>query len=197
MISPFQHIISNEESDWQDFLEKCLLIDIFSPVLKSFSDPGDIKVVVRYIAYAYSVHSDKIILGMDWQKNKQSIFEFIMAKPKANFYESLVLLKNPSVVESIHRWLDFQDNDTFRQLQVLKDLRMEMQISCLTDIKNAQLEINYDQKYRNAGYSLDLKQKIKDLESELVQNDIKMKDAVKEVKMAKNGFNIGPENFSK
>lgn len=197
MISPYSEIINYEEDNWQEFLERVCLIDIFMPVIKSYQDLNTLKCVIRYIVYAYSQSSDKIVLGMEWQKNKQLIFEFVLAKPEKSIYEDLVLLKNTAVVEAIHKWLDFNDRDVFTQMQVLKDLRLEMQLSCVTDIKNASGEINYDQKYRNAEYAVKLKDKIKELEQEVIQNNVKMKDAVREVKTTKSKSTIGPESFSK
>lgn len=197
MVSPFHSLTSYEEDNWEDFLNKILLIDIFLPVIEEYHDKNVLKAVIRFIAYAYSPDSDKIILGRDWKKNKQEIFEFVMIKPEKSSYEDLVLLKNKAVVESIHRWVAYQDNDTFTQLQVLKDLRVEMQISALSRILKASGETDYDQKFRNAKYADDLKEMIKDLESELIQNNQKLKDAVKEVKVAKSKFTVGPETFSK
>jgi hypothetical protein len=197
MISPFHSIISYEGDNWGDFLDRILLVHIFSPVIKEYQNKDTLNGAIRFIAYAYSVDSDKIILGRDWKKNKQEIFEFVLIKPEKKSYEDLVLLENKAVVETIHRWVDHQNNDTFTHLQVLKDLRVEMQISALSKILKSSGEVDYDQKFRNAKYADDLKQMIKDLESELIQNNQKLKDAVKEVKVAKSKFTVGPETFSK
>jgi len=109
----------------------------------------------------------------------------------------LVHLKNKAVVDAIQAWMDFCDSDLFTTLQILKDLRVEMQISCLTDIKKASLEIDYDQKFKNAQYSVDLKKMIKDLESELIQTSVKLKDSVKEFREAKQKKSFGLETFLK
>lgn len=193
MISPFQSIVSHEGDDWQDFLERCMLIDIFMPVIKAYKDIDDAKCAIKYIAYAYSIQSDKVKLGMDWQKNKQDIFEFVLARPVKDLYEDLVLLRNENVVESIHRWITFQDNEVFEQVCVLRDLKAEMQRSCHAPIT----VVDYDQKFKNAGYAIDLKLKIKDLESELIQNNMSLKDGIKEVRVAKSKTTIGPESFAK
>lgn len=182
MISPFHTLVNYQEDDWQDYLEKCLLIDIFTPVIKEYKDVQVLKCVIRYIAYAYSVQSDKIVLGMEWHKNKKQIFEFVSAKPEKTIYEDLVLLKNEAVLKSVNNWLEHQDEDTFKQLSVLRDLRVEMQISALTNIRKSSGEIDFDQKFKNAEYAIKLKLMIKDLESELVQNYSELKDAVKEVR---------------
>jgi hypothetical protein len=197
MISPFHSIISYEENDWEEYLDRILLIHVFSPVIKEYKDKDTLKGVIRFIAYAYSVDSDKIILSRDWKKNKQEIFELVLIKPEKKSYEDLVLLKNQAVVETIHRWVTHQDNATFTHLQVLKDLRVEMQISALSKILKSSGEVDYDQKFRNAKYADDLKKMIKDLESELIQNNQKLKDAVKEVRVVKSSYTVSPATFSK
>lgn len=197
MTLPFHSIVSYEEDSWEQFLEQIMLIDIFMPVIKHYENKDTLKCVIRYIAYAYSLNSDKIILGMEWQKNKQQIFEFVLAKPEKTIYEDLVLLKSAAVLETIHRWLEFQENDTFKMVQTLKDLRIEMQLSSVSNIKKASLETDYDQKFKNAEYANKLKLMIKDLEAELVQNDHRLKDAVREVNIKKSKDTLHVERFAK
>jgi len=197
MIQPYSEIISYEEDNWQEFLEKICLIDIFLPVTKAYPDVQTLKCVIRYIVYSYSRHSDKVVLDMEWQKNKQRIFEFVMAKPEKGLYEDLVLLKNENVIDCVLRWLDHQDNDTWRMLCVLKDLRLEMQLSAVSKILKSSGEIDYSQKFLNAEYAIKLKQMIKDLESELIQNDAKLKEAVKEVNIKKTKDRLHVEGFAK
>jgi hypothetical protein len=195
MIQAFHEIVSYDGDDWQEFLDKCLVIDIFTPVIKEYQDIQKLKSVIRYILYTYSQQSDKIILGMEWQKNKQQIFEFVQVKPEKGLYEDLVLLKNDAVLLTVQRWLDHQDGDSFKQLQTLKDLRVEMQLSSISKIIKSSGEVDYTQKFLNAEYANKLKVMIKDLESELIQNDSKLKDAVKEFShengKRKNSRNVG------
>lgn len=197
MISPYQSLITYQQDEWEDYLSRCLLIDIFRPVIEEYPDKQVLKCVIRYITYAYTLQSDKIVIGKDWLENKKEIFEYVQVHPMLDLYDDLVLLKNRAVVETVHLWLKFQDNESFAQLKVLKDLRTEMQVSALTRILKSSGEVDYDQKYRNANYAGDLRAKIKELEAELVQNDKNMKEAVKEVRAAKSRYNVSPETFSK
>jgi hypothetical protein len=197
MISAYHSLITYNGSEWEDYLERITLYDIFKGLIKEYPDKGDFTAVVKYIVYAYSVESEMIVLGSDWQKNKQKIFELCLVRPKEEFYESLVLLKNTAVVEAIHNWLEWQDQDVFKQLQTLKDLRIEMQLTCVSRITKASGENDYDQKFKNAQYSLDLKKMIKDLESELIQNSAKLKDAIKEVRETKQNKSFGLETMLK
>lgn len=197
MISPYQALTTHDHDDWYDFLEKCLLLDIFMPVLEEYKDPQTLKLVIKYIVFAYSAQSEHIVLGKEWLENKEQIFELLMFKPIREFKDDVVMLQNPAVIRTINNWLEFQDKPTFKQMQVLKDLKIEMQTSCLSNIKKASMEIDYDQKFRNAEYASKLQEKIRELEAELIQNNVKMKEAVREVKAAKVSFNVGPETFSK
>ena len=197
MVDPYSEIINHEEDNWQEFFERICLIDIFKPVIEAYGNTDTLKCVIRYIVYAYSVNSDKIILSMEWHKNKQQIFEFVLAKPEKGIYEELVLLKSEAVLQAVCNWVDFQDSDSFKQLSVLRDLRVEMQISALSKIVKSSGEVDYDQKFKNAEYANKLKIMIRDLEAEQIQNNQKLKDAVKEVKAVKSKFTVGPETFSK
>jgi ribosomal protein S20 len=198
MISAYNSLITYSANEWEDYLHRIALYDIFKDLLKEYPDKEDFSCVVRYIVMAYSIDSDAVILNIDWQKNKQLIFEKTAKQSKTNLYEVLVLLRNKVIVETIQRWLDFQDSDTFKQLQILKDLRCEMQLSSVSDIKKASLEIDYDQKFKNAKYSMDLKTMIKDLEAELIQNNVKLKEAYEDIKKAsKNKGTVGVEHYAK
>lgn len=133
---------------------------------------------------------------MDWQKNKQAIYEDTCL-PMRDLYEALVLLKNDAVVETVHRWMNMQDSEIHAEMCMIKDLKMELQISSNTPIKKSSGEIDYDQKYKNSSYVTELRKKIRDLESEFIQNNIKLKDAVKEFKSTrKSKSTIGVEKFA-
>jgi hypothetical protein len=198
MTHAYQAIISYKGDSWEGFLEEIGVDDVFSPLLKEYTEPHVFKSAITYILMAYSPDSPAIIMGAEWHKNKQSILEQAQVEPIVGMYEALVLLKNEAVLKTINNWLEFQQQDTFKQLQILKDLRVEMQMASLSDIKKATLEIDYDAKFKCAGYAGELKKMIQDLESELFQSDPKMKDGVKEVRKASSSqVFAGPEKFAK
>lgn len=197
MINAYSSLMEYKYGDWEQYLKKIAMYDIFKDVIHEYKDKDTVTCVIRYILWAYSVESDMVVLNTDWHKNKQAIFEKAMVLPRKNLYEDLILLKNENVLNTINKWLTYQDNDTFTTVQTLKDLRNEMQISCLTDIKKASGEIDYSQKFLNAKYAVDLKQMIKDLESELIQNNQSLKEAVTEIKKAKrNTSTVGVEHYA-
>lgn len=205
MISAYQSILEYKGDDIQDHIESIGLEEVFKPLFSPFPDtegfPDVLRnhqiTIIKYILRAYSIESDMIVLGSDWHKTKKKIFEAVWAKPEKGLYESLVLLKSETVVMLIGRWMGFCDDDSFTSIQMLKDLQVEMRITSVSNIRKASMEIDYDQKFKNAQYALDLKKMIKDLESELIQNSAKLKDAIMEYKEYKKSASFGMETFLK
>ncbi len=99
------------------------------------------------------------------------------------YLRNTVYLECPAVLSTSHKWLKYQNSNVFTQLCVLKDLRLEMQISANSPILKGE-NIDYDQKFKNAGYVKDLSKMIIDCESELIQQSEKLKEAYREVKQA-------------
>lgn len=195
MTEVYTALITYGQDDWEDYLERLTVFDVFKDLLDEYTDRDIFKSVVRYILAAYSIQSEWIITSTDWKTNKKKIFEGICVQPVVNLYEDLILLRNDTVRETVHKWMEWQDNDTFTQLQILKDLKAEMQLSCLSDIKTPSNEINYDQKFKNAKYVGELSAMIKALEAALMQNDEKFKEAIKEIK-PKGKQTLGVEHFA-
>lgn len=196
MISAYHSILEYEGDQWDDFLTKICLIDIFKDLIPLFKDKLALTQGIKYIVMCYSKESDCVILGTDWYSNKKRIFD--RCDLQKEYFQDLVELKNNIVLKTIQRWLDFQDSSVYSQLCMLKDLQQEMQESANRNIKNAQDEINYDQKFKNAKYVNELKIMIDDLEQELIQNNAKLKVAYKEVSSASNRIKntIGVETFA-
>lgn len=205
MISAYNSIITYDKGDWQSFLEQIGVDDVFNPLFKTFPESeqfpvvlrNNISIVIKYIVKTYSIESDMIVIGADWQKTKKKIFESVSGEPKRECYEALVLLKSDTVINLINRWLEYRDQDQFTQIQMLKDLQVEMRITSISPIKKASGELDYDQKFKNAQYSIDLKKMIKDSESELIQNSIQLKDAIKEFRETRQKSSFGLETFLK
>lgn len=197
MTSVYHSVVSYKGDDWEEYFDRIAMIEIFKPVIEFYkSDRVKLKCAIQFILHCYSVESDKVKLGIDWQKNKQEIFEDT-CMPMRDLYEDLVLLKNDSVVDTIHRWLIYQDSEVHAEMCMNKDLKMEFQISVNNPIKKSSGEIDYDQKRKNSIYVSELRKQIRDLESEFIQNNIKLKDAVKEVRMVgKMKSTIGVEKFA-
>lgn len=195
MINSYQEISTYEENEWQNFLDRLDLYEIFKPIFSLSSDPQTIGGIVRYIAWTYTKTSEKVIVNMSWEKNKSKNFDDTFL-PK-EWKERLTQIKDPEVVSVIEAWLSYQDEETFSQMVTLKDLRSQMQKSCVSDIKKGNgSEIDYDQKFKNAEYVLDLQKMIKELENELIQNHPKLKSVVSDF-AAKKKNTFGVENYAK
>jgi hypothetical protein len=200
MINPLQELSTYTGDDWSEYLDSISLFEIFKDLIVKYqANPSLLKGIIRYIVWAYSKDSDKIILGADWGENKKRIFEAAQLPPMEDVLRNVVFLADDIVLVTIKRWIEFQDDDTWKELMMLKDLRSEMQLSANSLLKSGNGDaVNYDQKFKNAKYSIDLALMIKDCESKLLQNDPKFKDAVREVKQrSKSNISISPESFAK
>jgi hypothetical protein len=200
MVNPLQALSTYSGDDWYEYLDSISLYEIFRDLIVKYqANPSLLKGIIRYIVWAYSKDSDKITLGTDWLENKKRIFESAQLPPMENILHDVVFLGDDVILITIKRWIDFQDDDTWKELMMLKDLRSEMQLSANSALKSGNGEaVNYDQKFKNAKYSIDLALMIKDCESKLLQNDPRFKDAVREVKQrSKSNISISPESFAK
>lgn len=201
MISAFRDLTTYDGDEWEEYLDNRCLLEIFQELIKKYKDsniPGLLKCIIRYIVWTYSKDSTKVVISDSWLKNKERIYEAADLPPIDDIRNEVMYCREEAVLVTIKRWLEFQDNDTFKEIAMLKDLRLEMQISANGVIRNAQGEMNYDQKFKNAKYSLELGDMLKEAESKLIQNDQKLKEGMSEIKRAtKSSFTVGPETFSK
>jgi hypothetical protein len=200
MINPYQSLIEYSGEDWKDYLDSISLFEIFKDLIYKYQgEPSHLKGIIKYIGWAYSKDSSKITLTTDWVENKKRIFEAAELPPMEDMLMNIVYLKDEIVLLTIKRWIDYQNDDTWRELMMLKDLRSELQLSANSPLKSGSGDsINYDQKFKNAKYSIDLAQMIKDCESKLLQNDPRFKEAAKEIRVkVKSNINLSPETFAK
>jgi len=183
MINVYQSIITHEHDDWEEYFNKICLIDIFGDIIAKYgNDRTTLKSFIKYIVWCYSKESDMVIIGSDWLKNKKRIFDAAEFKPIDVLLNASVHLQDPTVLKTVQRWMDFQNDAVYTQLCVLKDLMVEMQLSANGRVVKSSGEIDYDQKYKNACYVDSLRKMINDLESELIQNTPKLKEAYREVR---------------
>lgn len=182
MVNGFSEIINYEGEEWDDFLNKICLIDIFKElIIKYNGDRPLLKCFMKYIVYCYSKDSNMVLIETDWLKNKKKIFDAAGFKPEKEYLDATVYLQDETVLRTIKRWVDFQDDSIYTQSTVLKDLMVEMQVSANSPIKKSSGEIDFDQKFKNACYVKDLRSMIRDCETELISNSPKLKEAYKEV----------------
>lgn len=196
MINAYLTLTAYEGTEWKDYLESIGLLDVFGELFGQFVSPDSQRKIMRYILWAYSRESDKLIQGADWETNKKSIYK--MSGLPGDLWESIGLLSNYIVLRTIHRWLEFQGESVFKQLQTLKDLKMEMQLSCVGAIMKNTGETDYEQKRRNAITARELDDMIEALEPRCIENTPHLKDAIREARFLQRGrVHAGVEHFTK
>lgn len=193
MILPISSLTTYNGDEWEDYLEKICLIDIFRKIIDEFrSDKTLVTSIIKYIVWTYSLDSDKVIQGMEWQSNKRKIYEdadmpvgdkALISSDQSilTYYEAFVLLKYPTVLQTVKKWLDFQDDENWSNWCMYNDLLVEMRIAANSPIKKNTGEIDYDAKMKCAQYINDLLKLKSDSESTLLQNNEKLKEAYAEV----------------
>lgn len=197
MTNAYSSIKNYHGEDWAAFLEEICVYDVFKGLFEEYPEVEVFKSVIKYIVNAYSIDSDMIMIGLDWDKNKKKIFENTQVQQSTELYNALVHLHNDKVREAINLWLEFADNNVFTELQMLKDLKVELQHAAISRIIKSNGEVDYDQKFKNTGYVRELRIKIHELELELIQNNSKLKDGVVELKrILKQKNHFGIENVA-
>lgn len=196
MINAYQELIGYNGDDFEEFCRRICLIEIFKDLIEKYQDPEKVKTIVKYIVWAYSRQSDKVIEGRSWKVNKQEIFK-AAGVPEELADEVMDFDGDDVIRDTINKWLDFQDDEALTELYMLKDLRREMQKSANSIIRKSSGEVDYDQKMKNAEYSKTLRGMITAVQAELIQNDTKLKEAARETKTSRQRRNtIGLENFA-
>ena len=193
MINSYFETVTYTGDDYAEYLEKLNIISIFEPIFKEYEDPELTKKIVKYVAYTHSIESDKLSVSGDRRKEVSKVFKELDIAD--NYYEDLVLLKNPAVIKSVQRWMNYKDNRQIEYLFTLQNAYVQQQAAALKDIKKSTGECDFDQKMRCIEHMTELKQMIKDAESELQQNHEKLKEAYKEVNKASMKKTASVEDF--
>lgn len=196
MVNLFNEIISFDGVNFQDHIEIIGLTYIFEPIFKAYDDNFLHVKIAKFIVYGYSAESNKISVGGDRRKELSNIFKSLDIKEE--LYDWVVLLKNKDVLKSVQLWMAKQDGRQIEYLFTLQTSYIQQQTASLADLKKSDLiNTDYDQKHKCIGYMVELKKMIKDAESELQQNDPKLREAYEEVKMAaKKVETHGPEKHA-
>jgi hypothetical protein len=193
MVNSFFETVTYAGDDYAEYLEKLNIISIFEPIFKAYEDPELCKKIVKYVAYTHSLESDKLSVGGDRRKEVTKVFKDLSIPDE--YYEDLVLLRNSAVIKSAQRWMQYRDNRQIEYLFTLQNAYAQQQAASLKDIKKSTGEVDYDQKQRCIEHMTELKQMIKDAESELQQNHEKLKEAYKEVTRAAKKKTTSVEDF--
>lgn len=180
MIIPTNDLINYEGYDWQDYLNKMCLYEIFKDLSEEYGSDSEVLTgLIRYIIWAYSLDSSKIVLRQEWVANKKRIFK--AAELPITMEQDVVFLKNPTILYTVKRWLNSQDGENYSNYCMLNDLISEFRIAANSPIKKSTGEIDYEAKRKCAESVLDLLVKKGEVEQKFIQNNEKLKEAYKEV----------------
>jgi hypothetical protein len=194
MINLYSEIVDYDGVNFQNHLERIGAMIVFEPIIKEYEDNLLQVKVAKYIAFTHSIESPKLSVGGDRRKEVAAVFKELSIEDE--YYQDLILLKNKNVLKSVQLWMEKKDNRQFEYLLTLQNAYVQQQTASLDMLRKGDtLNIDYDQKFKCIEYMTDLKKMIKDAESELQQNDPKLKEAQKEVRKATK-FVLGPENFA-
>lgn len=191
MINPYFSIVTTDELNFEEFLRKLNLIEIFRPVLVEFPDMDLFKGIVKFIAWGFSLDSDMLATtGNTWSKVCDLIYEKARlpydSENEDGIYNSVANLKSDGVRESIERYLSFQDDENWTQYIHYRDLRKQMLAASLDGIKKASGEIDYTAKMDCAKYSKELLLMMDEAKETFIQNNSKLKGSVEAVNKASN-----------
>lgn len=198
MINLYQEITQFDGVNFHDHLKRIGAFDIFEPILNSseFNDNTEQIKVCQYVVYTHSMESPKIYVGGDRRKMLSSVFKSLSLDDK--LYQPLVCLESVEVVGAVKKWLDRQDDKQLSFLFTLQNAFVQQQTASLSVLRKSTGEVDYDQKMRCINHMIELKKMIKEAESELQQNDPKLKQAYEEVRSASKKTNtLGIENFAR
>lgn len=180
MIIPTNDLINYEGENWQEYLDKMCLYEIFKDLVEEYGSDKDILTgIIRYIVWCYSIDSNKIVIRQEWLSNKKRIFK--AASLPAVMEQDVIYLKNPVILYCVKKWLTGQNEENFAVWSMLNDLIVEMRIAANMPIKKATSEIDYKTKMDCAGYVIELQVKKAEVEQKFIQNNEKLKEAYKEV----------------
>lgn len=198
MVQTFSEVINFDGVNFQDHLKRLNIFHLFDKIFTSLLfDDNKVQIkVIQYIVYSHSTESQKLSLGGDRRKECAKIFKELELDDK--YYEAVVMLASRDVLDCVQSWMKHQDNRQIEYLFTLENAYMQQQKASLEMLKKTDgLTVDYNQKMDCILHMTDLKKMIKEAESELQQNDIRLKEAHKEVKKASTKFFIGPESFAK
>jgi ribosomal protein S20 len=197
MISLFQEISTYDGVNFQDHCERIGALYIFEPIFSStIYEDNELHVkIAKYVALTHSIESPKLTMSGDRRKEIHVVFKELGIDDE--HYNGIVLLKDRDVVKCVQLWMAKQDNRQAEYLFTLQNAYVQQQTASLDNLKKSDgLNTDYDQKMRCIEHMTELKKMIKDAESELQQNDPKMKEAHQEVRKAVQKNVLGIEKFA-
>lgn len=209
MIIPTNDLINYDGGEWEEYLKKLCLFDTFKDLCEEYSNEPEILTgLIKFVVWAYSIDSSKLVLRKDWVKTKKDIFK--AAELPVFMEDEVVYLKikidtetlkpNVTLLHTIKKWLRLQESENFSNWAMLNDLIAEMRIAANSPIRKSTGEIDYEQKRKCAESVLDLLVKKDEVEQKFIQNNERLKEAFKDISQVnnrQNGNTMGWETMLK
>lgn len=126
MVNQYSEVLAYDGGDdfFDEFLQKMHLLDIFKGLLNEFPDKEDFRGVVHFVLWGYSMESDMLTTGgLDWSKLSEKIFKRTGLDKK--YYDQVANLESDEVRNSVHRWLQLQNDPAWTQYITYRDLRYQ------------------------------------------------------------------------
>lgn len=189
MISLYSSIsvFESSEEDFEFFLKKLYVFELFKPILSEFEDKDTFLKIVKFIVYGFSPDSTKLLTsGNTWSIISKNIYQECELPNDEENFDLIGNLKSDSVRESVERFLDFSNNENWTQYSHYKTLRKQFLELSLSDMKKATGEIDIEAKMKAVVYSKDLLKMMEDARDGFIQNHPKLRGSVEAFNKATN-----------
>lgn len=182
MINPYSSLVNSDEYDYEEYLHRLNLFEVFKDIVNEYKNRHDAKDVIRgvikFVLWSYSIESEMLLMnGESFEKTRERIFK--KTELPQDLFEDVALLKSYSVRNSIERWLRFQSHEEFTNYTHFRDLRLTMLSSSIGSIVKSTGEQDFEQRMKNAIHAKELLEMMKEALAKYVQNSPKLKNSIK------------------
>lgn len=186
MKTVYQQIMRYDQDDFEDMLGRMNLLNIFSPIVDTFSDPSVVKAVVKYIVAVYSKDSEFMLAGSTTKSNKQRAADAV--KLPSNRHQQIIYLdeideydKIPSIIVDVaFKYLAYQNDRNNTDLKSLYDLYDEMIRAAASKLKKGD-EVDYELKHKCRKYASEILDSIKKAESDMKEESTHVQSTIDEL----------------
>lgn len=186
MINATKEITSYSDSDeyFEEFLRKVYLVKIFEEVFIEFPKRDIAIGIIKFIVWGFSVDSDMtFISGGTWDTLSKNIFK--RTKLPEEYFDLVARLESLSVQKAAKKWLDFQNEENFKQYKTYEMLRTQFLELAIIPIKvtgtleeDSKLKNIIDAKMNAAVNSKELLKLMLESKDNFIQNNLKLKESV-------------------
>lgn len=131
MINQFKEVTKSTEDNFEEYLKRIALFEVFEPIFLTWGkEPEIVKSIIQYIFYGYSIESDQLpTKGSDWKFKSKQLFDKVGLPSKLE--GPILKLENPAIQKSVHSFLWYQNDENWTEYCLYRDLRLQMQTYAL------------------------------------------------------------------